>query len=314
MSPKSSILTGMETTDQRPTILIVDDSRDNVQVLASLFQADYAIKVALNGLEAIRIAETLPQPDLILLDVMMPVLDGHETCRRLKQVAATADIPVIFLTAMDQPDDEELGLALGAIDYIVKPIKPAIVKARVKNHLELKKLRDLLRDQSMLDGLTGLSNRRRFNQALTAEWSRAQRTGSSLSLVMVDIDYFKQFNDTYGHLAGDDCLKAVAGALQAAVKRSHDLVARWGGEEFCCLLPETNAAAAGGVAERMRQDVAKLQIEHQSSLTAAFLTISLGIAAIKPDKTAVLTAFLESADMALYQAKKNGKNQVCISV
>lgn len=294
----------------KQTILIVDDSQDNVRILAKLFKDEYFVKIALTGQDAIRIAEASPQPDIILLDVMMPEMDGYQLCKYFKQSALTEGIPIVFITAMDQSEDEEQGLRLGAIDYIVKPIKPAIVKARIRNHLELKQLRDILRSQSMLDGLTGLSNRRRFDEALQAEWQRAMRHDRGLSLIMIDIDYFKNYNDTYGHLPGDDCLKAVASAMRSVIKRAPDVLARWGGEEFSCLLPETSLDMAMSIAEQLRAAVESLRLAHKASLTAPVVTISLGVAHCQPRANDSVSTLIAIADQNLYAAKSGGKNRV----
>ncbi|MBU0935458.1 MAG: diguanylate cyclase [Spirochaetes bacterium] len=295
----------------KQTILIVDDSQDNVRILAKLFANEFNVKIALNGQEAIRIAETEPQPDIILLDVMMPELDGYQICRYLKEGALTREIPIVFITAMDQEQDEEYGLELGAIDYILKPIKPAIVRARIRNQLELKRLRDILRSQSMLDGLTGLANRRRFDEAMYSEWHRALRHQQALGLILIDIDFFKNYNDRYGHLAGDDCLKAVSQALKANIRRAHDLVARWGGEEFICLLPDATLETTLRIAEQVRQAVEKMQLEHKASVTLPVVTISLGAVATVPADDQTIEGFIQKADEALYRAKAEGKNRTC---
>jgi len=292
------------------SILIVDDSKLIIKTLVSVFGGEYRIKVALDGFEAIRIAESDDQPDIILLDITMPGMDGYETCRRLKESPKTRDIPVLFITGRDESEDEERGLVLGAIDYVVKPIRPAIIRARVRNHLELKYLRDRLKEQSLVDGLTGLPNRRRFDEQLKSEWNRAKRHGTPLSLLMIDIDYFKKYNDTYGHLGGDDCLKSVAGCLLAQAKRSTDLMARWGGEEFAALLPETGIDQALAIAETMRLEVQSLRISHESSLVNPYVSISTGVASIVPSDDSSIDALIKSADEALYRAKQNGRNRV----
>lgn len=296
---------------EKATILIVDDSKTNIMALAELLKDEWTIKVAANGKAALRIVDSNDPPDLILLDIMMPDMDGYEVCKRLKSKPETKDIPVIFVTAMDQMKDEEYGLSLGAIDYITKPISPPIVKIRVRNHLELKKYRDLLKENSMVDGLTGIPNRRRFDEALSTEWNRAVRYGSSLSLVMFDIDHFKLYNDTYGHLEGDECLKVVAKAAAGVPKRSTDIVARWGGEEFVCLLPDTDVEMAGRIAEEVRKTIEDLAIPHTSSLISDRVTVSVGVTTIIPDNNRKPMVLMEQADKALYQAKQSGRNRVC---
>jgi diguanylate cyclase (GGDEF)-like protein len=296
--------------EKKSSILIVDDSRIIIKTLVSIFEKEYRIKIALDGYEALRIAESEDQPDIILLDITMPGMDGYETCRRLKQSPITKDIPVIFITGREDSEDEERGLILGAIDYVIKPIRPAIIMARVRNHLELKYLRDRLKEQTLVDGLTGLPNRRRFDEQLRAEWNRAQRHGKPLSILMIDIDFFKKYNDTYGHLGGDDCLKSVAAALLGQAKRGTDLMARWGGEEFSCLLPETTVDQAAAIAEGMRKAVQDLRIPHSDSSVSPHVSISLGLSSCVPSEGYTIPGLTKAADEALYKAKQQGRNRV----
>lgn len=295
---------------EKQIILIVDDSRTNIMALAELLKDEWVIRVANNGKTALRIAESSHAPDIILLDVMMPEMDGYEVCKKLKESHITNDIPVIFVTAMDQAEDEEYGLSLGAIDYITKPYRPLLVKDRVRNHLELKKYRDMLKKYSMIDGLTGIPNRNYFNDTFTRHWSRAVRYGTNISLLMIDIDYFKKYNDTYGHLEGDTCLRQVAMALQCVPQRATDIVARWGGEEFACLLPDTDQSQAIEMAEKICHHVAELEIPHQSSLISDIVTVSLGVATMIPEKDQNPDMLVNKADKALYAAKEAGRNRV----
>lgn len=236
-----------DTLAQR-TVLIVDDQPDSIQVLARLIKDDYRVRVATGGEKALEIAAGEDPPDLILLDVEMPGIDGYEVCRRLKFHPRTVGIPVLFITARNDPEDEERGLTLGAVDYISKPFRPAVVRARVRNHMRLKVKSDLLEQYSMRDSLTNVANRRLFDARLAEAWARALREGHDLTLILMDIDHFKQYNDHYGHGAGDDCLCRVARALHTPLQRPGDLLARYGGEEFIALLPETDApgGAEGG--------------------------------------------------------------------
>jgi diguanylate cyclase (GGDEF)-like protein len=298
--------------EKKQCILIVDDSKVSLKTLAAIFQDEWRIKIALDGHEALRIADSEDQPDLILLDISMPGMDGYETCRRLKASPTTKDIPVIFITGREETEDEEQGLTLGAIDYVVKPVHPAIIRIRVKNHLELKQLRDRLKEQTLVDGLTGLANRRRFDEHLKMEWSRAQRYGKTLSLILIDIDHFKRYNDRYGHLGGDDCLKAVAGTLRIGAKRSSDLVARWGGEEFACLLPETGREQAAVIASEMRQAVQDMELKHEDSETSPFVSVSLGLSVRIPQAKDTIETFIQEADKALYLAKRSGRNRLFV--
>ncbi len=290
-------------------ILIVDDSKATLRILSGLLKDDYTVFMASSGKEALDKAFANP-PDLILLDIVMPDLDGYEVYRRLKENEATQNIQIIFITAKSSEDDELQGLSLGAVDYITKPFSLPIVKARVRTHLELKHKTDILESTSSKDGLTGIFNRRHFDKALASEWRRALRNGRDLSVIMLDIDCFKLFNDNYGHPAGDKCLKAVARALSGILRRASDFLARYGGEEFVIILPETKPDAALLVGEKAKQVVEELQIEHKHSNVAPHITISLGIATAVPDQSIDHFILLEQADNALYEAKQSGRNQI----
>ena len=296
----------------KPIVLITDDVAANIQILAEALKADYRIRIASCGEDALRLAQLSPQPDLVLLDVMMPEMDGYEVCRRLKNEEATKNIPIIFVTARDDVQDEEKGLRLGAVDYIVKPYHLPVVRARVHNHVVLKQKTDLLEKLAMIDGLTGIPNRRNFDERLELEWRRALRDQQPLALVMADVDHFKSYNDHYGHGAGDICLHNVARALLVSLSRPGDIVARYGGEEFVALLPETDLAGAHQVAERMRRQVMSLNLPHEGS-DAALLTISLGYTALSTfDRPAQsVQSLLAEADAGLYQAKQEGRNRTC---
>ncbi|MBI5256658.1 MAG: diguanylate cyclase [Burkholderiales bacterium] len=300
---------------RRSRLLVVDDQPANVQTLYQALAADHQIFVATHGEQALKLVRE-KQPDLVLLDVVMPGMDGFEVCRRLKADPGTVDLPVIFVTAHSDDNEETRGLNAGAVDFITKPINPAVVRARVKTHLTLKHQSDLLRQMAFVDGLTGVFNRRYFDDRLQQEWLRAVRHGSPLSVVLIDIDHFKHFNDTYGHQAGDDCLRRVAQVLAAGLNRPGDLLARYGGEEFACILPETDAAGALELARRMGLLVKDLGIEHSGSPSHQVLTISLGVAgrdALPPGEAGGSAAeLLASADRQLYRAKHLGRDQACV--
>ncbi|HIJ83145.1 MAG: response regulator receiver modulated diguanylate cyclase [Magnetococcales bacterium] len=298
---------------EKPKLLVVDDEKTNLDVLTGLLSQEYRIVVAKDGVQALRRLATPPVPDLVLLDVIMPGMDGFEVCRKMKENLSTRNVPVIFVTCRSSEEDEALGFDVGAVDYITKPFIPAIVKARVRTHVELKRRGDMLERLSNFDALTGIANRRRFDEFLQFEWNRSLRTGHALSLLLADVDYFKLFNDNYGHGQGDQCLIQVARALSRPMQRTMDLVARYGGEEFACILPETSAAGALAVAERMRGSVLDLQVAHAFSKVASFVTVSLGVATMIPDKDQTFARLVEKADNALYQAKNQGRNRVVLA-
>ena len=292
-------------------ILMVDDNAFNIKALNLVLSEEYQVFFAASGQSALEIA-TRTQPDLILLDIQMPGMDGFEVCRALKADPLLCDIPVIFLTAMTEETDEAIGLGLGAVDYLNKPIKPALVKLRVRNHLELKSQRDRLSRLTLIDGLTELANRRAFDERLEQEWRRALRTEVLLALIMIDIDFFKGYNDAYGHLAGDDCLRYVAQTLAASLKRAGDFVARYGGEEFIAILPGLNVKGMRAMAETMRESVAKLRIPHRSSTIAPYVTISIGAVSLMPAAGALSRSLVAACDQQLYLAKSHGRNRVSI--
>lgn len=307
MSTGSALLTGAKV----PRILVVDDQPANIQILYELFHESCEVFAATGGEQALGFCHGNGLPDLILLDVMMPGLDGFEVCRLLKESPETTDVPVIFVTAQHDPAAETAALETGGVDFITKPINPAVVRARVNTHLTLKRQSDLLRSLAYFDSLTGVANRRRLDEALDNEWRGCRRRGSSLALLMIDIDYFKRYNDRYGHQAGDVCLHAIADTLRTRFGRPHDLVARYGGEEFVCLMPECDLAAGRAKANELLDAVASRAIPHADSPVASNVTISIGIAAMVPTGTDNAADLLAAADAALYQAKKAGRDRAC---
>lgn len=293
----------------KQAVLIVDDMPENIELLARILGDSVEILFALSGEDALRICKE-QEPDLILLDILMPGLDGFQVLARLKEDPQTAKIPVIFITGLDNAGEEARGLEAGAVDYITKPIHPAVVRARVRNHLELKRYRDFLENLSATDGLTGVANRRRFDEVLDREWRRAARTGSTISLLMMDIDCFKAYNDHYGHVAGDEVLRRLALVIQKNLQRPLDLASRYGGEEFACILPETDREGALLVAERIRSDIKNLKIPHRFCV-ADHVTVSIGVAAMIPNPETPPSLIVRAADEQLYRAKAAGKDRVC---
>ncbi|MEL7635888.1 MULTISPECIES: diguanylate cyclase [Sporomusa] len=323
-------------------ILIVDDSISIRGLLKHLLEK--------NGFSEVIIAETafaafellgMDQPacapthiDLILMDVIMPDMDGIEACRLIKANGCLKDIPIIVITASDITETLERAFTAGAMDFITKPVKPLELKARVLSALKIKyeidqrKAREAelvkvleelenanreLSRLSSLDGLTGIANRRHFEQIYDMEWRRAARTGSELSVLFLDLDFFKYYNDTYGHQEGDDCLKQVAAAAGRVLKRPGDLLARYGGEEFVVILPETSIAGAVEVAEAIRKAIERCNIPHSASPVAAYVTMSVGVAGGLVTQEDKPSDFIARADKALYEAKHSGRNRVKVA-
>ena len=320
-------------------ILIVDDDPSVREVLKlALEEEGYTdLVVAATGDEALaHLGVNGSRPvdagvDLILMDVSMPRTNGIEATRRIKAVSELQDIPVIMVTAMNETASLKAAFEAGATDYVTKPMDFVELLARVRSSLKLKqeidrrKLREeelmnvltrleeinqRLEHLSLLDGLTGVANRRLFDRTLYSEWRRAIRYGTPISLIMADIDEFKKYNDFYGHPSGDECLKRVAGAMQVNVKRAGEIVARYGGEEFAVVLPNTDMRGAAAVGEILRKAVETLEIQHGPAALHRLVTISLGVASAVPQRTDTSTELVEDADRALYQAKQAGRNRV----
>ncbi|MBF2001620.1 MAG: diguanylate cyclase [Synechococcales cyanobacterium M58_A2018_015] len=318
------------------TLLIVDDHLDNLEVLATILrQGGYRVREAANGAAALD-AIQVETPDLVLLDINMPHMSGYDVCAQIKADPKTAAIPVIFLSALSDVDEKVKAFATGGADYITKPFQTSEVLARVQYQLIIRQQQQRLSEQNhrlqqeilhrqqveaalrqanaklqhlaLLDSLTQIANRRRFDEYLQQEWQRLQRKETPLSLILCDIDFFKRYNDRYGHQAGDACLKQVTRALQQVVKRSTDLIARYGGEEFAIILPDTDHGGAVVVAQQIRDVVRQLQIPHRGSDVANWVTLSLGIACMIPTPAHSPRNLVEAADQALYSAKQNGRD------
>ena len=296
-------------TSIKNSILIVDDEKSNLKFLNSILSPEYTILIAKGGKEALDKAKVI-MPDLILLDIIMPDMDGFAVLAELKSSELTQDIPVVFITGLDSNEDEEKGLALRAADYITKPFSPGIVKLRVGNQIRLiNQMRDIER-LSMTDQLTGIANRRNFDQKIDIEWRRAIRHYSPISIMMIDVDKFKLYNDTYGHQQGDAALRSVATILSRTLRRPTDLAARWGGEEFVVLLPATDLKGTIMIAEHMRSDVENIVVKCPNGIETN-ITISVGVNMHIPVQNDSIDEFISKADTALYTAKKMGRNRVC---
>jgi diguanylate cyclase (GGDEF)-like protein len=291
-------------------ILVVDDAMENIQILHAALQDEHEVLFALDGARALALAQG-QRPDLILLDAVMPGMDGYAVLQALRAAPETSDTPVIFVTALSSPEDETRALDAGAADFISKPVNAAVVRARVRTQLTVKRQADTLRALTLTDSLTGVHNRRAFSERIDNEWRRCGRAGLPVSLILADIDHFKLYNDHYGHQAGDACLEQAAHAMCRAANRAQDLVARYGGEEFAILLPETDAAGAACVARRVLDELAALGIAHAASPTSPLLTASMGIATLVPDRAQNSASLIRAADALLYQAKAEGRNRYC---
>jgi diguanylate cyclase (GGDEF)-like protein len=302
----------MNRVSDKPSVLIVDDAPENIDVLIGILRNDYRILVANNGERAQEICRR-HLPDLILLDVMMPGLDGHEVCRRLKQDPATSDIPVIFVSAATRDEDEVEGLAAGAVDFLAKPVNAPIVAARVRTHVELKQQRDMLRKLSQVDDLTGVASRQCFEEVLARESRRCTRGQSTMALLLVDIDFFKNFNEVYGHQVGDSCLRRVAATLTTCLGRPGDLVARLNGDRFGCVLPDSDLGGLRHVAQRIARDVADLSIPHARPETGDYLTVTMAGLVATPEPDWALSSLLPRTEELLAHAKAEGRARSLIS-
>lgn len=292
------------------SILVVDDEKSNIDVLHHILKEEYTVYVAKNGQNAIRMARD-HIPDLILLDVIMPDMSGFEVLEELKISGMTRNIPVIFITGLNNAEDEEKGFILGAVDYITKPFHRAIVKARVRTHLKIIEQMRVIERLSMLDALTNIPNRRSFNDQLNREWGRAVRNKTPISLLIIDVDKFKKYNDSYGHPQGDALLQAISVVFEQSLKRSTDFVARWGGEEFTILLPETDLNGAKEIAEKIRANIENLVIPCADGSPTS-TTVSIGVNSESPVLGRPVAGFVSRADEALYAAKASGRNRVNI--
>ena len=291
------------------SILVIDDEKTNLMALNTILSPDYTIFIAKSGQEGLK-RIGIDKPDLILLDILMPEMDGFEVLKRLKESEDTRDIPVIIITSLDNEADEEKGLELGAVDYIGKPFKNAIVKARVRIHIQILHQIRTIERLGMIDGLTNIPNRRCFDDRLALEWRRALREQKPLAFMMLDMDTFKAYNDTYGHPQGDTLLRTMAQIFTATILRPLDFAARLGGEEFGILLPNTDLQAAVRIAEKIRLKVETARIPTvEGKITAA--TVSIGVASLVPFPQITVDEFIALADGNLYMAKEKGRNQVC---
>lgn len=297
---------------KKPTILVVDDMTTTLLLLHDLLKDTYEVKIAKSGTKALEILESPNDIDLILLDIEMPDINGYDVCKRIKNNETIKNIPIIFITGRTSQEDEEYGLNLGAIDYITKPFNKAIVKLRIKNYLDLKIKNDMLEKLSMYDGLTNIRNRRFFDETFEKTFSEIKRDKKSLAVLMIDIDFFKPYNDNYGHGQGDETLRKVAKALEKTIKRASDFVARYGGEEFVILLKDINKNGVEAVANNLLNAVRELKITHEFSKIENYVTVSIGASFYNSSSDITKLELLLKADETLYNVKNSGRNNFAI--
>ncbi|MEE9397180.1 MAG: diguanylate cyclase [Methylococcales bacterium] len=329
----------IDSTPGGMTILVVDDDLSICKMLKIRLEGEgYQVVMtdvvdqafSMLGLDQ-KAHSKLSEIDLILMDVTMPNYPGIKACRRIKSDPRTQDIPIIMITASTDMSHLEEAFDAGAMDYLAKPFNKIEMLARIRSALRLKseidqrkhhqnellniarKLKqsnEELKRLTRIDALTGMYNRRYFDDAIDREFKRALRSNSHLSLIMIDIDAFKAYNDLMGHQAGDDCLRAIGRLFNKHIGRSHDLAARYGGEEFAVVLPETEESGAVAVAESLRQAVMIERMVHPQSPTGSYITISLGVASLIPTETSTIRDLISAADNALYISKEQGRNRV----
>jgi diguanylate cyclase (GGDEF)-like protein len=311
-------------------ILLIDDLPENLRLLTELLtNLGYTPRCAISGNRALK-SIRLKLPDIILLDIKMPEMDGYQVCQAFKNDPELCDIPIIFISALDETFDKLKAFQVGGVDYITKPFQIEEVVARLETHLTIQRQKKRLQDEiakriqtelilqeanrklelmANLDGLTQIANRRRFDDYLSSEWKRHQREQNPLALILIDIDYFKRYNDRYGHQGGDDCLVRVAQAIAQVPQRPTDLVARYGGEEFVVILSNTDTKGALKVAQTIQEAIASLAIIHENSDVSDYVTLSMGFASLIPTLDLSPEVLISYADQSLYLAKGKGRNQ-----
>ncbi|MBI5919733.1 MAG: diguanylate cyclase [Nitrosomonadales bacterium] len=306
-------------------VLVVEDSKVVLKGLCNYLERMGIAKplTAETGLAAIEVYSR-ERPDIILLDAMLPDIEGFDVAQRIRAMERQDDwTAIIFLTSMSKDEDLAHGIAAGGDDYLMKPVSEVVLKSKIKAMQRLVEMQRKLVDTthqlnaankelqrlSTTDGLTGIANRRLFDELMSREWRRCLRAKKPMSLVMVDVDFFKLYNDTYGHQAGDACLKAVAAQMARSAPRASDVAARYGGEEFALILGNTEIDGAIWVANHIRQNIAELGLVHKKS-SFGHVTVSCGVASLIPGEKMTPKALIAAADQALYLAKEKGRNRV----
>ena len=313
--------------DFLPCILLVDDDISVIQSLRKVLRGLGILQFATSGEEALRMMQE-KKPDLLILDAEMPGMSGFQVVQAMRSLPDLVDILVMFVTKHNDAEFECAALELGAVDFVSKPINPMVMSLRIKTQLRLLKANELLRQQATIDKLTGILNRRSFDTAMDREWRRSLRSRHAISVLMIDVDYFKKYNDTLGHAQGDDCLASVAQTLKRCLHRPADIVARYGGEEFAVILPETNAKGALKVAYHIVECIKRIAIPHPASDVSPYVTVSIGVSSLDEqsltwnlcgsvsrfmgdESRALPTDLIKAADVALYAAKQSGRSQAC---
>lgn len=299
-------------------ILLVDDQAIIAAAIRNMLKEDahFELHHCAKGTDAIRVASEL-QPTVILQDLVMPDMNGLQLVKYYQRIPATQDIPIIVLSSKEDGETKAEAFEAGANDYLVKLPSKIELLARLRYHsrtrierLELQLALKELERISTTDGLTKIANRRYFNKTLEKEWKLALRKKEPLSIALMDIDFFKQYNDHYGHQAGDDCLIQVAASLQASLNRPTDMVARYGGEEFVAIFPNTGLEGAKTMAETLRQNIQDLHVKHGYATDVGYVTVSIGVATIIPDENNHAEALLKASDDCLYVSKREGRNRI----
>ena len=296
-------------TATKPRILIVDDIPADLQALGKLLEDEYEVFSAGDGPEALRLAQA-EDVDLVLLDTQMPGMDGFETCERLKANPLTALLPIILVGTPEEETMEAKGLNQGAVDFLPRPVRASIAKARLKVHLENRRFREILQQLTWLDAMTGIPNREHFDEALDGEWRRNARNHTPIALLLMEIDHSEAFCEHYGKAAEDEIMRRLINSLTQGIQRAGDVMGRYGDRIFACLLPETDTVGAVSVGERIRAELNSMAIPHEHSATAPIVTVSLGLASVVAGRTDLLKNLIGNAEAALASAQQRGGNQV----
>ncbi len=310
--PAADEPTLMDDLVRRPRLLVVDEDAQRAQALVAAFSDDYEVRIAASAVLALQACTGAAHaPDLLLLDAGLADEGAFELCRRLRARGETAELPLIVITEGGDQVAQIRALEVGAADFIARPVHPRILHARVWAQVTLKRQADLLRQWVYIDGLTGVCNRRYFDDRLASEWGRAVRQGTLLGVLRINLDCFALYNEHLGHAQGDEVLRRVALLLKAGHRRPGDLVARFEAGEFICLLPDTDFEGGLDLAHRLGREVRALAIDHPHSTVAPLVTVSMGLANKPEDVVGSVAQLLEQSAAQLVEAQSRGRNQAC---